>query len=247
VSHVTAATVQGARARQEDCWVIAPVSAKQFSGHLLAIFDGHGGPQVAEQARALLAPVFLKAFAEEAGPSRALRAAVAALSEATKNETPGSTASVALVNESSLTVAVLGDSPVAWLDANQEFHSAALHNARSNLEERQKAVGRGAVYTDGYLEDPLDPGWQLQMSRALGDASLRRILDRSPDLYEGTSGPVLLLASDGLLSPSAPVESQMRGFIDEVLKGATAATLVEDAVRRRTGDNATVILWRATV
>jgi serine/threonine protein phosphatase PrpC len=247
MGEVSFANLQGARPRQEDRWIASPISTPLFSGHLLAVFDGHGGESVAEKARALLPSILLRTLTESSDVSQALRAAIAALAQATEKEMAGSTASVALVSDSALAVAVLGDSPIAWLNSKNEFQTVLLHNARTNIAERERAQARGAVYTDGYLEDPMDPRWQLQMSRALGDASLRRILERSPDVYQATPGAVLLLTSDGILSPGAPVEPQLRGFIDDARRGATADTLAEDAVRRRTGDNVTVVLWRATV
>jgi serine/threonine protein phosphatase PrpC len=97
------------------------------------------------------------------------------------------------------------------------------------------------------LEDSRLPGIGLQMARALGDAALDRVLNREPDLLTVELGAesVVLVASDGLLLPLAPADSQLEILMERVRQGADAEALVQAALAAPTGDNVTVLVWKA--
>ena len=101
---------------------------------------------------------------------------------------------------------------------------------------------------EGYLEDPKVPNEGLQMSRALGDRNLARILNREPEIFSIPLGPssLVLLATDGVLNSfDTEVEIPLKHLADLAGEGNDAQRLVEDALQRQTGDNVTVILWKA--
>src|SRR3990167_9674146 len=95
----------------------------------------------------------------------------------------GSTLSIAWVREDhdEVSVAVLGDSPVIVVDQLGQVHVSPEHNVRTNLAERNAMVARGGSYRNGYVYNQLDVGFQV--SRALGDGDLDRILSREPEIY----------------------------------------------------------------
>jgi serine/threonine protein phosphatase PrpC len=251
---ITSASAQGSRTDQQDRYVTTRIPEdpeKPLRGWLLAIFDGHGGAQVAELSVRELVSEFDKAWLDHGGQAdRSLRATVHALSEKTLEERSGSTVAMAYIPATADEVywAVLGDSIVALTDRLGDLQISPIHNARIHMDERRSAVGRGAVYVDGYLEDSRRPGYGLQASRGLGDKDLARILNRDPDVRRFALGPqsIVLLVSDGIFDVmDHTVENQIKRIVTLAQQGHDAQALVEDALSRETGDNVTVLIWRS--
>src|SRR5207248_3225351 len=124
----------------------------------------------AEKASAALEALFRQALSDQHGdPSKALRQTVAALADLTENDEAGSTASIVYVpaEAEQAWAAVLGDSPVWMLDRAGRLHQGPLHNVRENPRELAAAMARGAIYQDGYIQDPQGSQTGLQMSRCL--------------------------------------------------------------------------------
>jgi serine/threonine protein phosphatase PrpC len=239
-------SAQGDRPEQQDRFV-----ARELPGGALffAVMDGHGGAQTADLLARDAAAVFETALAERRDPVLALRETVRRLTDITAPENAGSTLSMVYIpaHAERAYAAVLGDSPVLIKDPKGVPRISPLHNARSNPQECESAVARGARYVEGYLEDPEVPGHGLQLSRALGDRALTRILNRDPEVYSVPLGKPswVLLATDGVLdSFEEDLEEQLRRLADEVESGRDAQAVAEAAVRRGTGDNVTVIVWR---
>lgn len=72
-------------------------------------------------------------------------------------------------------------------------------------------------------------------------------LSRQPDVYSVDLGPhsFVIVASDGVLDPfHKDTPSQEKRLAEMVAKGADAKALVEDALVRKTGDNATALVYR---
>jgi serine/threonine protein phosphatase PrpC len=237
----------GGRAEQQDRYVTSEIPG---AGQLMAVMDGHGGPQTAEQVARELTPLFTDALTRRRDPILALRETVQKLADSTAHHTAGSSLSIVYIpaNAQRAYVAILGDSPVLIKGHKGVLHISPIHNARSSEHEREAALSRGARYTDGYLEDPQEPGPGLQLSRALGDRVLSRVLSREPEVY---SVPLdlhsrVILATDGVLdSFETGMEAQLRDLMNQTDAGKDAQALVEAAVQRGTGDNVTVIVWTA--
>jgi serine/threonine protein phosphatase PrpC len=249
MAHLSRAAAQGERAEQQDRSVIADIAGPP-AGTLLAVMDGHGGPRTAEIAATHLAAIVQLSL--QSSPSdlpQALSDTVQRLAQRTAIEASGSTLSVVFVPRTAETacVAVLGDSPVLVRTRDETVWVSPLHHVRSNLAERQAALRRGGVYVHGYLEDPDVPDEGLQMSRALGDRKLSRVLSREADTFTLDLGPGswILVATDGVLDGSnLDFSGQLQRLAREVEKGFDAQALVEDALRRRTGDNVSLLLWK---
>jgi serine/threonine protein phosphatase PrpC len=246
LGRVSTGSAQGARPYQEDRAVHARIANK---GCLLAVFDGHRGATTAEKTSKALLPAFESSWDGHSGDvSAVLRETMEFLVRLTRDDVSGTTASIVFITNNAQHAywAVLGDSPIAILDSKGRIHIGPDHNVRTNLEERSAALGRGGRYVGGYLEDAELPDVGLQMARSLGDADLARVLSREPDIGEvpiGGSG-IVLVGTDGLLSPGeGPASEQLARLLQMTRKGADADALVQDALRRQTGDNVTAIVW----
>jgi serine/threonine protein phosphatase PrpC len=156
----------------------------------------------------------------------------------------GTAASLVFVprSGSTVTVAILGDAPVLVRQADGKWNVSPEHNVRTNHAERTEAERRGGVYQGGYI---YHGNLGLQMSRALGDAPLRSILNRQPDIYQVEADGVFILATDGVFDPSHHnSEKEIAAVTRLIGEGATAKNIVDRAVMNQTGDNATAILVR---
>lgn len=247
---MTVATDQGTRPHQEDRWVQAWIDLPLSPGWLLAIFDGHRGAATADKASAALPDLFRSQLQLNQGNApEGFRETFSALHRLTRTDVSGSTASAVFVPAvaQQATWAILGDSPIVMMNPSGALHISLGHNVRTNLQERAEAERRGGVYRAGYLEDRERPGIGLQMARSLGDADLARVLKREPDIGTISLGRpgIVLVGSDGLLGPGdVCAEDQMTRLAAMIRDGADAQALVGDALRRRSGDNVTAIVWR---
>jgi serine/threonine protein phosphatase PrpC len=242
--HVSSHTAQGSRDAQQDRLVVQPLP----EGYLFAIFDGHGGDETAALAVRELTPAFDVASRRYSDPLDILRETVAGLVGATHDHESGSTVSILwLQEETQAHGACLGDSPIVILDAQGKIQISPTHNVRDNLPEREAAIARGGQYGGGYLMDPRVGSLGLQMSRALGDRLLGRVLSREPELFSISvnAASCVIVGSDGLLDPLGRAQDkQLTRLIGLVGQGHDAAMLVEDALVRQTRDNVSAIVWR---
>lgn len=241
MSKINFASYMGTRHSQEDhiLWADVP------EGVLIGILDGHGGDEVAS----LLAHQMPRMWSAIDGDAyeEALRHVFAMAHAVTKEYRCGSTASVVFIpkDETEAYIAVLGDSPVLAERADGTIFVGPDHNARSNQEERSKAVQRGGIYQGGYMwNDYGDNAAGLQMTRAFGDHACRNFLGRTPEIFRIPLGNFLLVASDGMFDP----KHTSREAVDDVLacirNDQTADQMCEQAVAKPTNDNVSAILWR---
>lgn len=198
---LTSHTAKGRREYQEDRIAIA----QQPYGVIAGVCDGHGGFRCATEAAQMLVDVFLQEMHEFRHPRLALEYTVTKIADKTKHYADGSTLSVVFVN-SDFTRAyctVIGDSPIIIRDKTGKLNVSPEHNVRSNPAEAAAASKRGGFIVNGYLSaEYYGPG--LQMTRALGDVELDKVLSRVPDIYEVELGPesYVIVASDGVLDPA---------------------------------------------
>jgi serine/threonine protein phosphatase PrpC len=253
---ITHAVEFGDRDYQEDRCLALHFKRSNFSGCLLAVLDGHGGSEAAEYCQQFIKECFpLLRFNIREAESQ-LEVIVAHLAEETRDYVCGTTLSMALIIEkpdrlSRVTVAVLGDSPVVILDQKGEIHVSPEHNVRSNKNEENRVLSQGAMIARGYLFDPKsDVKHYLQLSRALGDCHLDRILSRQPEIYTIRHPRWILVASDGLLDPThTSLEEGGAGKIIRKFaqKSANALDLIRWAMEKNFGeldDNTTSVVWQ---
>ena len=242
---VSVAIRQGPRPYWEDRHVCLRLGKPHLKGWLLAVMDGHNGKAVAELCAEKIGQIFQ--ISDENQAEESLRNLIVNLNSQTECYLEGSTFSAALLldNVPKATVAVLGDSPVAVLNTKGNLHISPEHNVRSNLKERKAAEERGGIYLNGYIHTDLSdlaPG--LQISRALGDSQLGKILSREPEIYTIQNPKWVLVASDGVFDPGHHNTSHL---VEEVKKYAMQSSTAEDIMKwaesRGLEDNATAIVW----
>jgi serine/threonine protein phosphatase PrpC len=151
-------------------------------------------------------------------------------------------------DESRVDVAVLGDSPVLVSRPDGSIWVSPEHNIRTNEAEADAAIQRGGHISGGYLFASYRPEVGLQMSRALGDAHLDRVLSREPEVFSHVLGKDswVLVCSDGAVDPGhgaaqANIDTIVRMIEDE---DADAQDIVDRALAVPTRDNVTAILVR---
>jgi len=247
---ITSATAKGSRPYQEDRSFTFETPEYLAFG----VLDGHGGATCAEYC-AHQFPLMLQDWRDDT--TLVLKESFADINERTKGMHDGCAASVVLINakRNQVHVAVLGDSPVLVKSAPQTDHiwTAPEHNVRSNMAEADAAIARGGYVSQGYLFAGYGENG-LQMSRAFGDASLSKVLNREPEIFTLNldKNSWVLVATDGAFDPAhtsggsygvAPVNPA-----DEVIalikQGKDAQSIVDRALAVPTRDNVTAILWR---
>ena len=245
VQQISVAQNQGNRSYMEDYSVHVTFD----DGSLFAVFDGHGGHETAQQASYAFPSYFKEAMDQQNRDiPLALRNTIIKLERDTRYMNSGSTLSaVYLPFEKDVAyTAVLGDSPIL-IGCDKGYWTSPKHNVRTNKPEADAARARGGFIDGGYLFTSLDgPG--LQMTRSLGDKALDRVLSREPeqDTVKVLRGGYVLVATDGLFDPGHKDFLASADLIVDLIRdpNTTAQELVEDALRRRTGDNVTAILVR---
>jgi len=256
LGNVSQAQRQGPRDHQEDRVVHFPfTSTLHGNGHLLGVLDGHGGFQTAD----LCARAIPKIFNPEAHDLEVeLSRLITALTDRSARMEMGSTLALALVLETEQVaiVATLGDSPVVVVDASRSVRIGEIHNARSNLREREAAICRGGLYHEPeegggfYLfDDEADIQYGLQITRSLGDCHLQRVLDRTPTITRYPLGrrSVVVVTSDGVLDSTMPHESlanAAQSLVRLAQKNMSAEMILRHMEERGLQDNASLIVWR---
>lgn len=235
------ASAIGERNYQEDRYVLYT----DENGWLLGTMDGHNGEETAEFCHINVVEIFKKVLKSEL-EKNLLRTIVLALHEKTKNFESGSTISLVFIPKSAKRahVAILGDSPVVIKNNEGVINISPEHNARTNISERECAKAKGADYDQGYIWVG-DRG--PQMTRSLGDRVLRSVLNDEPEIYEVELGPesFVMVVSDGVIDPGHKNSKiQIEHLVKLVENGDDAQKIVDDAVSRRTRDNATAVLWK---
>ena len=210
---------QGAREAQEDAYCVAPI----YPGHLLAVFDGHCGAQVAQTA-ALRLPGLFANHLDRLGvrhAGEALRLTLQDLIALCANGCPqkghlppaGATVTAAFVAPSpdgchyDVVAGVLGDSPLFALCPDHPHgrvigpeHSVATspEDVTRIRQSHAEAMQDGRLHiTPHYLET-----WTnyLAPTRSLGDPDFGEFLIQEPEMlaFRVLRGDPLLLATDGI-------------------------------------------------
>lgn len=242
---VSCVTEQGPRRYQEDRFVNIVFQNLNCNCRLLSVMDGHAGLFVAEICAEKIGSLFILENAEQA--ETALRNLINDLNKETSDCFEGSTLSMACIQEdqSKVSIAILGDSPVVVFDNSGQLHISPEHNVRSNLKEREAVISRGGVYEQGYIFSDRDLYHGLQMSRALGDAYLGNVISHEPEIYSINNPVWILVSSDGIFDPnhsgSETLFEEIREFAE---RHASAQDIMKWAKSRGLQDNATAIVWR---
>jgi len=219
---------QGRREAMEDTYVLE-VESRDPLRVLGAVFDGHGGDEVALLAQRRFPALFREHGAS--GVEAALRAAFAAIHHEAKGLPGGAVAAAFWLEEKRVTVANVGDAHVVTVGLEGTHQLTADHRI-TNPAERERVLAAGAVIDGPYAMHPrLDEG--LEPTRTLGDHKLGEVgILAEPAVSTSLLSPgFLIAASDGLWDWVDP--SGVPGLI----AGATAANEVVDLLYREAFEN----------
>lgn len=243
---ITSYTAKNSRSYQEDRFFAKKLTNGEV---LLGIFDGHGGHWTAEYA-AVHTPNFYRAMRRviKENPLNALKHLFATLHKKTETHHSGAAACIVLIQNNVAHVGILGDSAVVIKSGTGAIWHSPEHNVRSNAYEADEAMARGAKIYNGYMFDGYQiDGPGLQMSRALGDYELRRVLNREPEIFNIplNENSWILLCTDGLIDPSHQNTAMLENAIRLIETATTTAeTLVVENAKIDKNDNSTAVLVR---
>lgn len=229
---ITKFQVQGPRSYQEDRYFI--------SDNFLAVLDGHGSDKCAQYCATRLSEI-IPCLSWDSSIDEMYRL-FNVMAQECKDMESGAAFSAVHIGESFATVAILGDAPVIIIDDDGQPNFSPEHNVRSNQKEAQAAVSRGGALYNGYVCNPSGAG--LQMSRALGDRKMGKIISTEPEIYQVSinSDSIILVASDGVVDP-AHEDTGAQDAIVKLLRSGADAKLIVDSISHLQ-DNATAIVWR---
>jgi len=244
--------IRNNRQYQEDFYFVKTLA----DGTVVAgVFDGHGGYKVAEYASKKAPYVFnaMKRIYSYDSDQDTLNKTIERLSYLTNKFYEGSCVGMLTFVPSTniVTIAILGDCSVLVKTENG-VEQTSDHNIRTNSQERQMAIGRGAVICQGYMYPDYNffNEYGLQPTRTLGDKGLEKVLMRTPEItqYTVAKDGWILLATDGVLnskySKHTKIIEKRESMIAELNKGGAASIVIPHTFQ---DDNATAILIRNEV
>lgn len=242
--NITVAAEMKFRDYQEDQILVKELKTGET---ILGIFDGHGGPWVAKFASKYTPYIVRSTLRVSDNYMDLMFKVIERLNHKTEYMYSGSTTSIVLIDENKTTayIAILGDSPVIIKDANGNIWRSPEHNINTNKNEvmATKLID-GTIINNGYLFDRYMGmnSCGIQMTRSLGDKDLRRVLNRTPEIFEIpiNKDSWILLCSDGLIN----MEPMANSFNDILNKIENQLTLIaSDLVTcKNNGDNSSAIL-----
>jgi serine/threonine protein phosphatase PrpC len=225
----------------EDRWAVQATPAGLFA----AVYDGHGGAQVADLAAAELHRAVLSALGAGLEPADALRRAFAQLEGVADDLDCGSTVAALLLAQPALFTAHVGDSRIARV-GHSEAEALTLDHRIDVAEERARVLRMGARLDPPYV---VHGGRGLMMTRSLGDRWFRPVgVIAEPDIGRhalGTADVALVAATDGVWDVLS-VEDAARVVRRASTAQAAADALIGAALAADTHDNVTALVIRLT-
>jgi serine/threonine protein phosphatase PrpC len=211
-------------------------------GFLVAVFDGHGGWEVADRAASRAVKLLEAAVARDLA-LEAMWADIFAGLDAGATRC-GSTATLLFARGGDLSVGWVGDSR-AVLVRSGGFHVLTPDHRIDRMDERRRVLAAGGVIEPPYAVDPHSMQG-LMVTRALGDRALRRIgISAIPEVVALTLGDTdigFVAATDGLWDVVSSGEAAMVCRHGE--PQAAADRLVGLVADRAGADNVSVVVAR---
>jgi serine/threonine protein phosphatase PrpC len=229
----------GRRSYMEDRW-----AAQVFPGGLfVAVYDGHGGSQVADRAAAELHLAVLRAMRAGLGPANALRRAFEELDAATEDDDCGSTVAALVLSGGELVTAHVGDSRVVRVGAGGSKSLTRDHRI-DVADEKARVLRMGAELDPPYV---VRGHRGLMMTRTLGDRWFRPVgVTPEPEVGRhalGTDDVALVAATDGVWDVLS-VEDAARVVRRAATAQSGAAALIAAALAADAHDNVTAVVVR---
>lgn len=234
VFHVS---IVGRRKDNEDRVDIHRMGISTFLG----VYDGHGGTSTASMLKDHMYKIF-SSYTKTMDLSRAFRLAyrdMDRLSLRLHHHKCGSTAVNAYIVYSGETAIIytanVGDSRAIIVDDKVTLITP-LHN-EDNETEKSRVSSLGGIFDDGYVEGILN------MTRAIGDNEIKKLVIGTPDIRRiERKGGYLILGSDGLF------DTVTDGDILDICKTEAAqdipSKLAQLAYDKGSQDNISIILMK---
>jgi serine/threonine protein phosphatase PrpC len=236
---VGVAADQGLRPYMEDRWAVHATPHGLFA----AVFDGHGGARVADQAAAELHLAVARGLRTGHDGADALEQAFAELARATADAECGSTAAAFWLAGTTLVTAHVGDSRVVRVGRAAAASLTRDHRIDAP-GERQRVLAMGARLEPPYVVRG-DHG--LMMTRSLGDRWFRPVgVIAEPEIGRhavGADDVAVVAATDGVWDVLDVDEAA--GLVRRAVAARSAArALVDAALGIGASDNVTAIVVR---
>ncbi|XP_032890133.1 protein phosphatase 1K, mitochondrial-like [Amblyraja radiata] len=251
VANVGSASLTGERRQNEDRFSIAELANGLFC---FAVFDGHGGSDAAEYCSRYIGRYIQHNLQTEVNLETVLMKSFLQIdSDFAQNSydsgkgqlfTSGTTATVALLKEESLTVANVGDSQAILCHEGKADQLTHDHTPRRR-DERKRIKECGGFIDWNCAGSPYVNG-RLAMTRSIGDVDLKPYgVTAQPEVktveLQRTKDCFLVLTTDGV---SAIMDAQeVCDIVKKCQDPSEAATVVnEQALQYGTHDNVTTIV-----
>jgi len=237
----------GRRPSMEDEIAIVGKLRGNPSEDFVAVFDGHGGREVAEFAAKNLHTVLVKKLDQLGDPEKSLKDAFFDLNEQIKvtNKPGGCTALAFLAIKSKVYVANAGDSRAVLLRDQQVIRLTTDHKP-DVPEEEQRIERNGGVVTrvkskEGKTISRVNG--MLAVSRALGDVFLQPQVTCEPQIhtFEISKDKILIMACDGVWDVLSDEEA-IKLIINESNPEQAAIKIRDTALSKGSTDNISVIV-----
>ncbi|CAM8985590.1 unnamed protein product [Rhodiola kirilowii] len=216
------------------------------------VFDGHGGTDAASFTKKNILNFIVEDSQFPTNVEKAVNSAFAEADHAfagasSLDKTSGTTALTALILGRTMVIANAGDSRAVLGKRGRAIELSKDHKPNCT-SERQRIERLGGVVNDGYLNG------QLSVARALGDWHLKGPigstypLSAEPELQAiilSEEDEFLILGCDGLwdvMSSQCAVTIVRKGLMAHNDPDKCSRELVEEALKRNTCDNLTVVV-----
>lgn len=216
------------------------------SSVFLAVYDGHGGPEVSQYASQHLHTRFFH-FLESVGVEESFKRAYVitdkdlSLEDQVSHCHAGSTATTIFMRGSDLYVAWVGDSRAVCLSSDAVTALTVDDNARTNVEEVNRIRAEGGYIANGRVNN------YLAVTRAIGDAVMRDVgVTPQPHVCHYSLNPnkayVIVIASDGLWDVMSNDQVHQLYLQEPQASAEELATcLLRKTIAKRSADDVTIV------
>jgi serine/threonine protein phosphatase PrpC len=222
----------------EDAIVLAGDFAGSGSSYF-AVFDGHGGSEVSKYAANTIHRRFGSAFASDVDPGRLLGEVIAEVDQVLSAKFPdqGSTAGIAIVIKDVIYTANVGDTRIVLAGPDGSIRQLSVDHRATDPVEKELIVKRGGRVLLGRANGI------LALSRSLGDGALKDVITAEPFMAKARrkDGQILIVACDGVWDV-LDNDTAVKIARQKTSPQAAAIAIKDEAIRRGTGDNVSVIV-----
>lgn len=199
ISGVGFSEAQGNRSTMEDAHTMIEKFGGKPNQAFFAIYDGHGGRQVADFVKDRLHTNLLRHLNSGVAPQEALKMAYEETDRQIQNTNAGATAVTAFIRGRKLFIANAGDAR-AVLNRDGIAVRLSYDHKPTDPEEMKRIIAAGGTVRGGYIEKADKSG--VAVARAFGDKDFKPMVTAEPYIAPETDlfppDNFLILACDGV-------------------------------------------------